>query len=93
LLLNLRHTFHLDVELGIDVVEMGHHHVEHVIFVQRTREAFRPSGASLADLSAAPNGSRPPARPLRPPGAGVPALPCGPIAPRDPLGPSGPRVR
>ena len=74
LLLNLRHPFHLDVKLGVDVVEMGHHHVEHVIFVQRPRETLRPPLARLADFSPAPDGSGPSARPLRASCADVPSL-------------------
>ena len=30
LLLQLRHPFHLNVQLLVHVVEMGHHHIEHI---------------------------------------------------------------
>jgi hypothetical protein len=33
--LNLGHPFHLNVQLLIHIVEMGHHHVDNVILVKR----------------------------------------------------------
>ena len=79
LLLNLGHPLHLNVELLIHVIEMGHHHVEDAVLVEWSSQSLR----SLADWCACF-----PRLPIGPVG---PRAPLGPRLPRSPFDPRGPR--
>jgi hypothetical protein len=56
--LDLRHTLHLNVELLVDVVEMGHDHIEDIVFMKRARDAFWALPSWRPDLAASPERAR-----------------------------------
>jgi hypothetical protein len=55
--LNLRHALHLDIQLLIDVIEVRHHHIEHVVFMKRPGETLRAFPTGLPDFPAPSDGA------------------------------------
>src|SRR5258706_6358413 len=56
--LNLREAFRLDIELLVDVVEVGHDHIEHLVVMQRTGEALWSFATGLPYFPAPPDRAR-----------------------------------
>ena len=66
LMLDLRYALHLNVQLHIDVIEVGHHHVEDVILMERSSKPLWSLAASLPEFPTASDWSRWSACALRP---------------------------
>ena len=64
--LDLGHSFHLDFELAINVIEVSLHFFENVIPLTRTLDTNRPFAAGLANLSTTSDWPSGPPRALRP---------------------------
>jgi hypothetical protein len=64
--LDLGHPFQLDLELAINVVEVGLHFFENVIPLVRTFDTNRPFASGLANLSTTPDWPGGPPHALRP---------------------------
>ena len=75
------HSFHLDVELAINVVEVRFHFFENVIPLVRALYTNSPFVSGLANLSTMPDWPSGPRAPI------TPRTPVGPRTPRAPLGP------